>query len=494
MAERCEGKSSHLSAVQATAVTYATDITYRYPTFRDEPFKSVHNWLEGRRYDDGAEGLWRINDGLYDLEDFARTHPGGAEWIRLTKGTDITEAFETHHISRRAEQMLPKFYVRQAAQPRNVRLTFHEHGFYRTLKRRIRKQLDYVDPTPKEHSRRILDALIGAVLVTAYLAVRHESFTIGLVCAVCVNATIIAAHNFLHQRDNWRMYVFNIAFLSYREWRVSHVMSHHLYPNSVLDMEISSFEPFLCYLPWADLKNSFQRYGSWFYGPFIYGSIFLSEYLKRLMESFSQGKNRFHLDDIVPFVIPAFLCAINPDRIQVILQMWLFVVLMASFFFGLIGLSAGHHHPKALHSGDLFPNDIDFGLYQMATIVERRGVEGSLLKVITTFGDHYLHHLFPTLDHAILPQLNGVFLATCHEFDVGKRCSSWFSQYLAQNLQLARVHAKQYQPQKSQKKAKPKMDRVNSTVNSGRKTFLSTRCNKSTKELMDCNLRKIALR
>ncbi|XP_035909709.1 cytochrome b5-related protein-like [Anopheles stephensi] len=462
MAEGSEGKSSNLSAGQASAaMSYATDITHRYPTFRDEPFKTVHNWLEGKRYDDGADSLWRINDGLYDLEEFARIHPGGAEWIQWTKGTDITEAFETHHIGQRAEQMLPKFYVRQATQPRNVRFTFHEHGFYRTLKRRIREQLGRVDPAPKEQSRRILDALIGAVLVTAYLAVRHESFAIGLICAICVNATIIAAHNFLHQRDNWRMYAFNIAFLSYREWRVSHVISHHLFPNSVLDMEISAFEPFLCYLPWADLKNSFQRYGSWFYGPFIYGSIFLSEYLKRLMDSVSQGKNRFRLDDLIPFFLPAFMYATNPDRIGVILQMWLFVVLIASFLFGLIGLSAGHHHPKALHSGDLFPHDIDFGLYQMATIVERKGVEGSLLKVLTTFGDHYLHHLFPTLDHAILPQLNGVFLATCDQFGVGKRHSSWFSQYIAQNLQLARVHAKQYQPQASHSKLpKSKTGRV----------------------------------
>uniref|UniRef100_A0A182QP90 Cytochrome b5-related protein n=1 Tax=Anopheles farauti TaxID=69004 RepID=A0A182QP90_9DIPT len=448
MAERFEAKTSDSSTCpspMATTVAYATDITHRYPTFRDEPFKTVHNWLEGRRYDDGADGLWRINDSLYDLEEFARTHPGGSEWIRLTKGTDITEAFETHHISQRAERMLPKFYVRQATQPRNVKLTFHEHGFYRTLKRRIRAQLDLVDPAPKAHSRRIVDALIGTVLITAYLAVRFESFIVGLACAICVNATIIAAHNFLHQRENWRMFVFNIAFLSFREWRVSHVISHHLYPNSVLDMEISSFEPFLCFLPWADLKNGFQRYGSWFYGPFIYGSIFLSEYLKRLMDSFSQGKNRFHLDDLIPFLLPAFMYTTNPDRLSVILQMWLFVVLMASFFFGLIGLTAGHHHPKALHSGDLFPHDIDFGLYQMATIVERRGVEGSLLQVLTTFGDHHLHHLFPTLDHAILPQLNGVFMDTCKEFGIVKKYSSSFSQYIAQNLQLARVQARQYE-------------------------------------------------
>ncbi|XP_061510894.1 cytochrome b5-related protein isoform X1 [Anopheles gambiae] len=458
MAESFEGKSSHISANQAAVPSYATDITHRYPTFRDEPFKTVHNWLDGKRYDDGAEGLWRINDDLYDLEDFAHTHPGGAEWIQLTKGTDITEAFETHHISRRAELMLPKFYVRRATQPRNCRLTFHDHGFYRTLKQRIREQLGRVNPAPKERSRQIVDGLIVCVMLTAYLAVRLESFAFGIVCAICVNATVIAAHNFLHQRDNWRMYAFNIAFLSYREWRVSHAISHHLFPNSVLDMEISSFEPFLCYLPWADLKNSFQRYGSWFYGPFIYGSIFLSEYLKRLMDSFSQGKNRFHLDDLIPFLLPAFMYATNPERIGVIFQLWLFVVLMASFFFGLIGLSAGHHHPKALHSGDLFPNDMDFGLYQMATIVERRGVEGSLLKVLTTFGDHYLHHLFPTLDHAILPQLNDVFLATCEEFGAGKRLSSWFSQYIAQNLQLARVQPKQYQPEMMANRGKTKHD------------------------------------
>uniref|UniRef100_A0A182KCP8 Cytochrome b5 heme-binding domain-containing protein n=1 Tax=Anopheles christyi TaxID=43041 RepID=A0A182KCP8_9DIPT len=85
MAERFEGKSTHLSANQTAVPSYATDITHRYPTFRDEPFKTVNNWLDGKRYDDGAEGLWRINDALYDLEDFARTHPGGSEWIQLTK-------------------------------------------------------------------------------------------------------------------------------------------------------------------------------------------------------------------------------------------------------------------------------------------------------------------------------------------------------------------------------------------------------------------------
>ncbi|XP_053673890.1 cytochrome b5-related protein-like [Anopheles nili] len=445
MAERLQGKSLHPSAGHVTGATYGMDITRRYPTFRDESHRTAHTWLEGRRYDDGAEGLWRINDSLYDLEDFSRTHPGGSEWIRLTKGTDITEAFETHHISRRAEQMLPKFYRRQATQPRNVKLTFHENGFYRTLKRRVRQRLSRVNLNPKVHSRQILDALLVSTVLMACLAAKLESYAVGLVCAICVSATIIAAHNFLHQRDNWRMFVFNIAFLSYREWRVSHVISHHLYPNSVLDMEISAIEPYLCYLPWPELKNSFQRYGSWLYGPFIYGAMFLGEFVKRLTEGISHGKNRLHLDDLIPFLMPVFMYASNPTSTTTILMMWLYIVLLASFFFGFIGLTAGHHHPKALHSGDVFPHDMDFGLYQMATVVERRGIGESLFKVLTTFGDHHLHHLFPTLDHAIFPQLNGVFLETCREFGVNMKVSSWFSQYIAQNLQLARVEPKKYQ-------------------------------------------------
>ena len=52
------------------------------------------------------------------------------------QGTDVTEAFESHHITSRAVDLLPKFFIREARQPRNSPYTFHEDGFYRTLKRR----------------------------------------------------------------------------------------------------------------------------------------------------------------------------------------------------------------------------------------------------------------------------------------------------------------------------------------------------------------------
>ena len=57
------------------------------------------------------------------------------------------------------------------------------------------------------------------------------------------------AHNFFHQRDNWRMYAFDLSLLSSFEWRVSHCYSHHCYPNQIKDAEVIGLEPFFKFIP-----------------------------------------------------------------------------------------------------------------------------------------------------------------------------------------------------------------------------------------------------
>ena len=67
------------------------------PTGRDPAKLNAKQWLNNKVIDDGiGKNLWRIHDDLYDLSEFK--HPGGDQWIRLTKGTDITEAFEVAHV------------------------------------------------------------------------------------------------------------------------------------------------------------------------------------------------------------------------------------------------------------------------------------------------------------------------------------------------------------------------------------------------------------
>lgn len=70
----------------------------------------------------------------------------------MTEGCDITEQFETHHLTSKANQLIGKFYVRDAALPRNYKLTFNDDGFYRTLKRRVADQLNDLDMRPMKIS------------------------------------------------------------------------------------------------------------------------------------------------------------------------------------------------------------------------------------------------------------------------------------------------------------------------------------------------------
>lgn len=58
-----------------------------YPSLRDTGIKDAYQWMEGKAMDDGAEGLWRVGDKLYDLQDFISKHPGGENWLTWTKVT-----------------------------------------------------------------------------------------------------------------------------------------------------------------------------------------------------------------------------------------------------------------------------------------------------------------------------------------------------------------------------------------------------------------------
>lgn len=130
--------------------------------------------MECKQKDDNAENLWRVHDTIYDLTEFINKHPGGADWIKITKvifefkspminfslllsqkcnqhhhyfqGTDVTEAFEVHHLRYGiAENLLQDYRVRDAKQPRNFKFTFKEDGFYRTLRRRVAEKVKTLD-------------------------------------------------------------------------------------------------------------------------------------------------------------------------------------------------------------------------------------------------------------------------------------------------------------------------------------------------------------
>lgn len=121
-----------------------------------------------------------------------------------------------------------------------------------------------------------------------------------------------------------------------------------------------------------------------------------------------------------------------------VIKYWIIITMAASFSFGAIGLNAAHHHPEITHEGDAIRPNPDWGIYQLDTVMDRETVKGSPFLVLTHFGEHALHHLFPTLDHAILPQLHGVFYETLEEFEYEIRECSWYEAIIGQHRQLAK--------------------------------------------------------
>lgn len=124
-----------------------------------------------------------------------------------------------------------------------------------------------------------IDGLFISTLLLSVLALRNESFLLAALGGLTYTWTGIAGHNFFHQRDNYRMYYFNLLFMSYRDWRITHVLSHHLFPNSYLDFEMLLIEPILDWLP--SNKNWIQRYVSWLYSPIVYAGFYYVELAKK---------------------------------------------------------------------------------------------------------------------------------------------------------------------------------------------------------------------
>lgn len=63
-------------------------------------------------------------------------------------------------------------------------------------------------------------------------------------------------------------------------------------------------------------------------------------------------KNLFHAEDLIPFSLPLAMYVFGHNDPIVILKTWMLIIFVGSFFFGLIGLNAGHHHIHNVHEGD----------------------------------------------------------------------------------------------------------------------------------------------
>jgi fatty acid desaturase len=146
-------------------------------------------------------------------------------------------------------------------------------------------------------------------------------------------------------------------------------------------------------------------------------------------------------DDLVPFFLPAVMIVLGNCNIFEVFKMWTFMILTSSLIHGFVGLNAGHHEENIFHDGDDLKS-VDFGVYQLSATAERLEIKNSPFLTLIGYGNHVLHHLFPSLDHAILPQLNEILLHTCLEFECDLKEYPWWKLVIGQFNQLSRTEPK----------------------------------------------------
>nr|AFV15455.1 delta-6 desaturase-like protein [Eriocheir sinensis] len=422
-----DSRNGVYSSIKLTAFT-------KLPT--NYPHKSFEQWLRGKRTDDGVAPYWRVHNKLYDLTDFVDRHPGGKMWLQVTKGTDITEAFEASHFGEGPEKLLQKYYVKDITTPRNSPYTFHKNGFYKTFKRRVEPILRKTGKGPSWKSLVIQDGLALSFLLLTFASTVLSSYTLAVLAGMFLSFTISCAHNYFHQRDNWRMYYFDLSGFSSHEWRVTHALSHHLYTNTANDIEISALDPVWVFLPKPD-KNLIQRYGSYIYDLPMAPVIAFVAHLTRIFEV-CIGITPLRPEYLLPYSVLFLMATISPSFWQAF-KLFMTIHATTNCVFVAIGMTAAHHHPDIFHDGDRMRDDPDWGLCQLDAVRDRVEVTGNLLLVLTSFGEHTLHHLLPTVDHSKLSSLYPAFLETCKEFDIPFTFMKWSTLAVGKYMQMARI-------------------------------------------------------
>jgi fatty acid desaturase len=211
------------------------------------------------------------------------------------------------------------------------------------------------------------------------------------------------------------------------------------------DLEISIFEPVFFVLNHDPEKRKFiKRYGPMLYAPLVYAVLLYATVVQR----YKYRGQKLYADHLLPLIIPLLLWLFTASSTAHVVGLTMAVHATCSFYFYLVGFTAAHHHPDTARDGDILHDDMDWGVYQMSTVAERSEVNGWQFLTQTHFGEHILHHLCPTLDHGLLPQLKPILEATCKEFGIEMAQMPWWQHVVGYFRQLARLEVNDFSKKK----------------------------------------------
>lgn len=367
-------------------------VSYKPPSFRTKSAKSVEQWLNGKKADDNADGLWRVHDKLYDVINFIHRHPGGADWLKLTQGTDITELFESHHISGKADLLLHSFYVCEAKKPRNYRITFCDDGFYKTLKKKIADQLGNLNRDAVQRSK------VSCVVTDTFFIQAPHFFTLSenfrrlphrddylsnrcgqteqRACFCVLGSLSWSPHAECSQLSSSTRQLAHVLFQLKRP-QLSRMARFACDESSLLPKHSARLWDFSLWAfhQMAAKREKLRRHSN--VGRVSSSSLALTAHsddnekvkFQKVLDSSllfiifrrSAGYlkvfccSTMQLDHFLSFLLPCVMSVVGKADLIVVVKTWIIIISTSGLVFGFFFSISGTHHTKSYHEGDMLP-------------------------------------------------------------------------------------------------------------------------------------------
>lgn len=332
------------------------------------------------------------------MKEFVSKHPGGSSWLILTRGQDITDYYETHHIDReKADKILAKYYV--CDQPSSNVYEFRTDNLYGKIKSKVLKlyrdgQLS--DPPAITYLFSTLWVILW--ILNLCWVVMSPSLISVLPYSYILYVMIGVGHNYCHRNSRWR-YALDLTGYPHHLWRVTHCLSHHTYTNMMIDLEITAFMPFIYFLSCQPANNKLT--------PYYQFLILAAAPLLLLIESLTgiiKGRPKIKITHLIFTTQLALAYVISGTH-------GLLSMLAAHGIVGiLLGLTFPVHRSKGLWTEGDSKHSKDFAIHMLSTTADHNknlSFVESMLR-FEGFTDHAAHHMFPTVDKSKLYLLNNV--------------------------------------------------------------------------------------
>ena len=409
------------------------------PLFGREPFlhrddfteQSVEVWKSDKRLADQklfgvGPDQWSYKNKIYDLSQFIKRHPGGEHWLEMTKGSDITDFVETHHLNlRNIEEILQKYYVKDChKKPEFARFDWSEKGLFYDLRERIVKKLNGKSTSASFYIKMQYSCLILLFLSSFYLLYLTQSRIMAIITGFLCLSMLGIGHNFTHQKPSLFRFCADLTMFGSYQWTISHALSHHTYTNLEIDIEVQAMEPIIYYLA-NKPKNQVINI---ILGHLLFLFMGILNFLRRFIFHF-MGKDKLRIENAIPMIELLILWS-NAVSLSSALYLWTIMHGVASIH---LMLSTFPNHRTDNHWSEGDPKPVKGFAEHTIITTSDHSVKMNLMLAYICFGgfnDHILHHMFPTIDRGVLPEFKGTLIESCKEFGIVYQESDFWKNFV----------------------------------------------------------------